>query len=78
MWVSRYALMIALCALPAGGLAICYPTAAAAQETSKPEEPRTQGGGTDSKLAPTRVPRDIVVVNPCRTAHPPSYCNVKN
>ena len=30
------------------------------------------------KSAPGRVPKDILVVNPCKAAHPPSYCNVRN
>jgi hypothetical protein len=55
-----------------------WSTAANAQETSKPEDTRAAGGGAESKSAPTRVPKDILVVNPCKAAHPPSYCNVRN
>ena len=77
MCVSRYALTIVLGAVWAGGAAIWCP-GAKAEDTSKPEEARPPGGGTDAKSAPSRVPKDILIVNPCRTAHPPSYCNVKN
>jgi hypothetical protein len=53
--------------------------AAGAQETSKPEDARASGGaGAESKSAPSRVPKDILVVNPCKAAHPPAYCNVRN
>jgi hypothetical protein len=77
MRVSRYALTIVLCATSAGALEI-WSAAANAGDTSKPEAAGTQGNGTESKSAPGRVPKDIIIVNPCRTAHPPSYCNVKN
>lgn len=77
MRVSRYALTIVLCAMSVGGLEI-WSAAANAEDTSKPEAERTQGSGAESKSAPGRVPKDILIVNPCRTAHPPSYCNVKN
>ena len=78
MRVSRYAFAdVALdgVARSAGDLV----GAANAQETSKPEDTRAPGGAAaESKSAPGRVPRDILVVNPCKAAHPPSYCNVRN
>lgn len=77
MRVSRYAMAILLFAVSAGASAI-WSDAANGEETSKPEEARTQGSGTDSKSTPGRVPKDILIVNPCKAAHPPSYCNVKN
>jgi hypothetical protein len=78
MRVSRYALAMLLGAVLAGAPAI-WSAAAKAEETSKPEEGRTQGGaGADSKPTTGHVPKDIIIVNPCKAAHPPSYCNVKN
>jgi hypothetical protein len=77
MRVSRYVFAILLCAVSAEGPAM-WSAAANAQETSKPEDTRAAGGGAESKSAPTRVPKDILVVNPCKAAHPPSYCNVRN
>jgi hypothetical protein len=78
MRVSRYALMILFCAVSAGVPAV-WSGAANAEDTSKPEEGRTQGGaGADSKPTTHHVPKDIIIVNPCKAAHPPSYCNVKN
>ena len=78
MGVSRCALAVFLCAVSAGAPAI-FSAAASAQETAKPEEARPQGGAAaESKSAPGRVPKDILVVNPCKAAHPPSYCNVRN
>ena len=77
MRVSRYALTIALSAVWAGGAGIWF-SAANAQGTSKPEEARPQDGGADSKPATGHVSKDILIVNPCKAAHPPSYCNVKN
>ena len=87
MRVSRYALPILLravllCAVSAGAPAIWSAAANAQQSgTSKPEEtraPSAAGASAESKSAPGRVPKDIVIVNPCKAAHPPSYCNVKN
>jgi hypothetical protein len=78
MGVSRYAFVIFLWTVSLGAPAI-WSTAANAQETSKPEDTRASGGAAaDSKSAPGRVPRDILVVNPCKAAHPPSYWNVRN
>jgi hypothetical protein len=78
MRVSRYGLAILLYAVSAGVSAI-WSGAANAEETPKPEEARTQGGaGADSKPTTGHVPKDILIVNPCKAAHPPSYCNVKN
>jgi hypothetical protein len=77
MRVSRYAFTIVLCAMSVGGLEI-WSAPADAEDTSKPDAARTQGSGSESKSAPGRVPKDIIVVNPCRAAHPPSYCNAKN
>jgi hypothetical protein len=79
MRVSRYALPILLFAVSAGAPAI-WSAAASAQhsETSKPEAPNAAGSPADSKSAPGHVPKDILIVNPCKAAHPPSYCNVRN
>ena len=78
MRVSRYAFAILLWTVSVGAPAI-WPAAANAQETSKPEDTRASGGAAaESKSAPGRVPKDIPVVNPCKAAHPPSYCNVRN
>ena len=78
MRVSRYALLTILCAVLLGAPAIWF-GAANAEETSKPEDTRASGGGAaESKSTPGRVPKDILVVNPCKAAHPPSYCNVRN
>ena len=78
MRVSRYAFVILLWAVSLGAPAI-WSAAANAQETSKPEDTRAPGGAAaESKSAPGRVPKDILVVNPCKAAHPPSYCNVRN
>ena len=78
MRVSRCGFAILLWTVSVGAPAI-WPAAANAQETSKPEDTRAPGGAAaESKSAPGRVPRDILVVNPCKAAHPPSYCNVRN
>jgi hypothetical protein len=78
MRVSRYALLTLLWAMQVAAPAFLS-VAAGAQETSKPEEARASGGaGAESKSAPSRVPKDILVVNPCKAAHPPAYCNVRN
>ena len=78
MRVSRYAFAILLWTVSLGAPAI-WSAAANAQETSKPEDTRAPGGAAaESKSAPGRVPKDILVVNPCKAAHPPSYCNVRN
>jgi hypothetical protein len=80
MRVSRYALLLLLFAVSAGPPVI-WSAAANAQQPTKPGESRApSGGGTsaDSKSAPNRGPKDIIVVDPCKAAHPPSYCNVKN
>ena len=78
MRVSRYAFVILLWTVSLGAPAI-WSAAANAQETSKPEDTRAPGGAAaESKSAPGRVPKDILVVNPCKAAHPPSYCNVRN
>jgi hypothetical protein len=78
MRVSRYALAVLLCAASAATPAI-FSATANAQETTKPEEARPQGGAAaESKSPSSRVPKDILLVNPCKAAHPPSYCNVRN
>ena len=78
MRVSRYAFVIFLWTVSLGAPAI-WSAAANAQETSKPEDTRASGGtAAESKSAPGRAPKDIPVVNPCKAAHPPSYCNVRN
>jgi len=77
MRVSRYALLL-LWAVSVAAPAF-WSVAANAQETSKPEDTRSSGSaGAESKSAPSRVPKDILVVNPCKAAHPPAYCNVRN
>jgi len=77
MRVSRYALLTLLLAVSLGAPAI-WLTAANAQETSKPEEASRPPSAAESKSAPGRVPKDILLVNPCKAAHPPSYCNARN
>jgi hypothetical protein len=34
--------------------------------------------GPDSRSAPARPPKDIVIGNPCKAQNAPSYCNVRN
>jgi hypothetical protein len=75
MRVSRYALLILLWGMSVEAPAF-WSAAANAQETSKPEE--TRAPSADSKSASGHVPKDILIVNPCKAAHPPSYCNAKN
>jgi hypothetical protein len=77
MRVSRFALAILLGVASLGASAI-WSAAANAEETSKPEDSRAGGAGADSKSAPGRAPKDIPIVNPCKAAHPPSYCNGKS
>jgi hypothetical protein len=76
MRVSRFALAILLGVTSLGASAI-WSAAATAEETSKPEDSRA-GAGADIKSAPGRAPKDIPIVNPCKAAHPPSYCNGKS
>jgi len=77
MRVSRYALLL-LWAVSVAAPAF-WSVAGNAQDTSKPDDTRASGGaGAESKSAPSRVPKDILVVNPCKAAHPPAYCNVRN
>ena len=76
MRVSRHLFAFAIL-LPVG--LIGAPSPANAQDTSRPGDTRTPGGNTaDSKSTSGRVPKDYLIVNPCKSAHPPSYCNAKN
>lgn len=74
MRVSRFAVTILLGVASLGASAI-WSVAANAEETSKPADSRAGGAGADSKSAPGHVPKDIPIVNPCKAAHPPSYCD---
>ena len=76
MRVSRFVPAILLGVTSLGASAI-WSAAATAEETSKPEDSRA-GAGADTKSAPGRAPKDIPIVNPCKAAHPPSYCNGKS
>jgi hypothetical protein len=58
---------------------------AGAQEPAapKPGGPQPTAGdspapATDLKSTLGRAPKDIPLVDPCKSAHPPSYCNVKD
>jgi len=49
---------------------------------STPAPPPTAAGSpipaADLKATLGRAPKDIPLVDPCKSAHPPSYCNVKD
>ena len=46
--------------------------------TSTPPATGSPPPAADLKATLGRAPKDIPLVDPCKSAHPPSYCNVKD
>jgi len=76
-------------ALSGGALvaaSLIFVASAAAQQpdaptpTAVPPPPATGSPipAADLKATLGRAPKDIPLVDPCKSAHPPSYCNVKD
>jgi hypothetical protein len=71
-----------------GALAAASLIFVAGAEAQQPDAPKTGGappnsGGTpapagDLKSTLGRAPKDIPLIDPCKSAHPPSYCNAKD
>jgi hypothetical protein len=66
---------------------LIHVAAAGAQQPDAPKpgdappkagSPPAPASAPDLKTTLGRAPKDIPLIDPCKSAHPPSYCNVKN
>jgi hypothetical protein len=70
-------------ALAAASLIFVASTGAQQPDASRPAAPPPAATGSPAPAADLRstlgrAPKDIPLIDPCKSAHPPSYCNVKD
>jgi hypothetical protein len=87
LWGARFGRAFIRGALFAAPL--IFVAAAGAQQPDPPKPSDTPASSGDATPAPApspdlktklggRTPKDVPLIDPCKSAHPPSYCNVKD